>query len=47
MIEIEFDQIETAPNTAKHSNSELILGTYHHVDKLIIALDLRRFVEAA
>lgn len=45
MIDIEPEQIETAPNTGNAAASELILGTYHHVDKLIIALDLRRFVE--
>lgn len=47
MIEIDLDQIETAPNTGSISNSELIMGTYHHKERLIIALDLSRYVEAA
>ena len=47
MIEIDLDQIETAPNTGSISSSELILGTYHHRDRLIIALDLSRYVEYA
>ena len=47
MIEIDLDQIETAPNTGSVTSSELILGTYHHKDRLIIALDLGRYVEYA
>ena len=47
MIDIDLDQIETAPNTGSISSSELILGTYHHKDRLIIALDLSRYVEYA
>ena len=47
MIEIDLEQIDTAPNTGSVSSSELIMGTYHHKDRLIIALDLSRYVEFA
>jgi len=47
MIEINLDKLETAPSTGAVSTSELILGTYHHKDRLIIALDLSRYVEFA
>ena len=47
MIEVNLDKLETAPNTGAVSSSELILGTYHHKDRLIIALDLTKYVEAA
>ncbi len=47
MIEINLDKLETAPNTGTVSTSELILGTYHHKDRLIIALDLSKYVEYA
>ncbi len=47
MIDIDLEQIETAPNTGSLSSSELIMGTYHHKDRLIIALDLSRYVEFA
>ncbi len=45
MIEINMDKLENAPNTGTASTSELILGTYHHKDRLIIALDLSKYVE--
>lgn len=45
MIEINMDKLENAPNTGTASTSELILGTYHHNDRLIIALDLSKYVE--
>ena len=46
MIEIDLDQIDTAPNTGgSMTSSELIMGTYHHKDRLIIALNLSRYVE--
>lgn len=45
MIEIDLDQIETAPNTSSLSSSELIMGTYHHKERLIIALDMQRYVD--
>ncbi len=45
MIEVDLDRLETAPNTGAVSTSELILGTYHHKERLIIALDLSRYVE--
>ncbi len=44
MIDIDLDRLDTAPNTGA-SSSELILGTYHHKDRLIIALDLSKYVE--
>ncbi len=47
MIDINLDKLDTAPNTGSASASELILGTYHHNDRLIIALDLGKYVEAA
>jgi purine-binding chemotaxis protein CheW len=47
MIEINLDNIETAPHTGAMTTSELILGTYHHKDRLIIALDLSKYVESA
>ncbi|MFL0798884.1 MAG: chemotaxis protein CheW [Agarilytica sp.] len=45
MIEINMDKLENAPNTGSASTSELIMGTYHHKDRLIIALDLTKYVE--
>lgn len=45
MIEINLDKLENAPNTGSASTSELIMGTYHHKDRLIIALDLSKYVE--
>lgn len=47
MIEIDLDKLDTAPNTGNGASSELILGTYHHKDRLIIALDLSKYVEYA
>lgn len=47
MIDINLDHLETAPNTGPASNSELILGTYHHKNRLIIALNLNKYVEAS
>ena len=47
MIDINLDKLETAPHTGSISTSELILGTYHHKDRLIIALDLGKYVEYA
>lgn len=47
MIDIDLDHLDTAPNTSSASSSELILGTYHHKNRLIIALDLTKYVEYA
>lgn len=47
MIEINMDFLETAPNTGNASSNELIMGTYHHKERLIIALDLSKYVEYA
>lgn len=47
MIEINNENLETAPNTGSASACELIIGTYHHKDRLIIALDLSKYVEYA
>ncbi|WP_086933036.1 chemotaxis protein CheW [Agarilytica rhodophyticola] len=47
MIDINLDKLDTAPNTGSASTSELILGTYHHKERLIIALDLTKYVESA
>ncbi len=47
MIDINVDNLETAPNTGSPSASELILGTYHHKERLIIALDLSKYVDYA
>jgi len=47
MIDINIGNLDTAPSTGSTSTSELILGTYHHKDRLIIALDLSKYVEYA
>ncbi len=47
MIDINMDYLETAPNTGNASSNELIMGTYHHKERLIIALDLSKYVEFA
>ncbi len=45
MIDINMEKLDTAPSTGSASTSELILGTYHHKERLIIALDLTKYVE--
>lgn len=45
MIDINMENIDTSPATSGASNSQLILGTYHHKNRLIIALDLSKYVE--
>lgn len=47
MIDIDLEKLETAPNTGGVNNTDLIVGTYHHNDRLIIALDLDKYVKAS
>jgi len=47
MIDINMNHLNTAPDTGSPSTNELILGTYYHKDRLVIALDLSKYVENA